>query len=44
MFWIGFVAGLFIGANLGLLIMGILIAARDEKAHPCNRRRGEEAL
>ena len=31
MFWIGFIAGIFIGANLGLLIMGLLIASRDGK-------------
>jgi hypothetical protein len=31
MFWIGFAVGIFIGANLGLLIIGLLIAARDQK-------------
>lgn len=33
MFWYGFIVGLFIGANLAVLVIGLLIAAKDEK--PC---------
>jgi len=31
MFWYGLIVGIFIGANLGLLVMGLLIASRDSK-------------
>jgi len=31
MFYVGLIIGLFIGANLGLLVIGVLIASRDEK-------------
>jgi hypothetical protein len=30
MFWYGFIIGLFIGANVGLLVYGLLIVAKDE--------------
>ena len=30
MFWLGFGAGIFVGGNLGLLIMALLVAGKDK--------------
>jgi hypothetical protein len=31
MFWQGFLIGLFIGANVGLVVLGMLIAAKEDR-------------
>ena len=31
MFWYGFIVGIFIGANLGILVTGLLIASRNPR-------------
>jgi hypothetical protein len=31
MFWHGLIIGIFIGANVGLLVLGLLIATRDSR-------------
>ena len=41
-FWWGFLAGVFIGANVALFVMALLIAARDDREE-AERRRSHDA-
>jgi hypothetical protein len=41
-FWWGFLAGLFIGANVALVMMALLIAARYDREE-AERRRSHDA-
>ncbi len=44
MFWTGLIVGIFIGANMGVIILGLLVASRDTENRPVHRcRRKEES-
>ena len=40
MFWLGFIIGLFVGANIGIVVAGMLFSAkaRDKALHPSERK------
>ncbi len=38
MFWTGLIVGIFIGANVAVIVIGLLVASRDTENRSCRRK------